>query len=241
MEKPTGMPHLLWKARDEVVGAAVVGILVTAIEPVMAWYGQRPPSLWGAVSLFVVSAFAVFLYARARPMAAPVVASDGVPTEPDRLEILWRPGEANYHMYYGTNEMALHYRICVINRNRIKKALNVQVQLEDIEPLELPCVPCFLILMNDIRKDNDPRPYKDSFDLKALHSQFVDVLAQDPAWEQKKFWIHHVVKEVERLIPIQQYSFTISATSDNLAGDRRRYTLFKNGPYWQMREVPLNA
>jgi hypothetical protein len=142
-------------------------------------------------------------------------------------------------MYYGKGDAALHYRICVINRSPTDKAVNVQVMLGELEPPELPCAPCFMRLMNDIRKDEDPTPFKESFDLKPLHSQFIDLLAQDPNWNEAKFWCHHVVRQISPLIPKQQYTFVISASSDNVTPDRKRFTLFKNGPYWQLREAPL--
>ena len=43
-------------------------------------------------------------------------------------------GENNYYMYYGPNNDALQYRICIVNESKIHKAVNVQVTLESIDP-----------------------------------------------------------------------------------------------------------
>jgi len=65
MDKPVWMPHWLWKARDEIVGAALLGILVASIEPILAWYQQRPPNPFGALALFAVAGLITYLCVRA--------------------------------------------------------------------------------------------------------------------------------------------------------------------------------
>jgi hypothetical protein len=155
------------------------------------------------------------------------------------LEIMWLPGENNYYMYYGPSDIALQYRICVMNRSKAYKAVNVQVTLESIDPPVLECAPCCLRLKNDVRQDGDPRPYLENFDLKPEEPRFIDLLAQNPS--DADLWLLHTVRHYTPFIKKQPYTLIISTTADNNAkADRKKFEIFKNGLYWQMRMVPLS-
>ena len=73
-------------------------------------------------------------------------------------------------MFYGKNNLTLHFRFCVVNRSETKTVKGVEAKLERIDPDELDCAPCLLLLMNDTRPHGDKRPHRESFDLKPRES-----------------------------------------------------------------------
>jgi hypothetical protein len=100
MEKPHWVPHWLWRTRDELVGAAIIATLAAGIEPFLAWRDNRPPSLWGVIVYFALAAFAVYLYARARPSR--IILTAPAPRTETTLKIV--------SAYYGTgpaNDMSV--------------------------------------------------------------------------------------------------------------------------------------
>jgi hypothetical protein len=182
--------------------------------------------------------FSILVWAIIRPRAEHGDSYSTNNVKQDVLEILWKPGETDYCLYYGTNEATLHYWINVFNHSKTKKALNVQVFLEALDPPDLKCAPCILRQKNDIRRDSDHTPYKDSFELKPQHGQFLDLLVQDPGMAE--FWILHTVRNYSVQVPRKAYKFTLVATTDDpKIKTHKSFELFKNGPYWQMREIPL--
>jgi len=193
-----------------------------------------------------VFGFAVLVFVVVRPEPASVPNLRGgkneigeVRDDVAQLKILWLPGENNYYMYYGPNNDALQYRICIVNESKIHKAVNVQVTLESIDPPVLECAPCGIRLKNDARKDDDPTPYIEKFDLKPGEPKFIDLLAQSP--HDAHIWILHTIRHYSPLVQKQPYTLVISTMADNNARtDRRTFEIFKNGLYWQMRMLPLS-
>lgn len=77
------------------MGAAIIGILIASIEPILAWWQERPPSLWGVSAFFIVSAVVTWLYVRALRHGRSEVL-ENIPLTDSRLEIkeaVWANGD----------------------------------------------------------------------------------------------------------------------------------------------------
>jgi len=158
----------------------------------------------------------------------------GCPNEPDalRLRIVWKPGEPVFvHSYKLPPDPAINveFRVCVVNTSTRTTLTDIRVRLQDLQPYELPCVPCGLRLMN-----NTKDPLIDRFDLHPGEEQFVSVFVQKPT--APLFWFLHTTPGIEWTVPAQPYSMRIVASCGQTRAEQG-FEVIKNGLQWEMRVV----
>jgi hypothetical protein len=157
--------------------------------------------------------------------------------EPDIpvLEIIWKPGEHKFVHHYllpPDPVVNVEFRFCVINMSKRTTLKDIRVRLQDLEPHELPCVPCGLRLMNDLPSDEESFIHR--FDLHPGDEQFISFIVHKP--KASYFWILHTTPRIPWAIPAQQYTMRIVASCESTRISQR-FEMVKNGPQWDMRAI----
>jgi hypothetical protein len=155
--------------------------------------------------------------------------------EPDiaSLKILWKPGESVFvHSYRMPPEDAtlnVEFRVCVVNTSKRTTLTGIRVRLQELQPYELPCVPCGLRLMN-----NTKDPLIERFDLHPQEEQFVSLFVQKAG--AASFWFLHTTPGIDWTVPAQQYAMTVVASCGPTRAEQR-FEVVKNGLQWEMRTI----
>jgi hypothetical protein len=226
--------RFLWWLLDQALGDVFLTYVNSHGPDWLKWFAANPlSSVVGAGILFV--AFCA-LAATRDEWIRKYVEFMREPDEP-ALDILWEPGKPIYYHSYPLPPdmvMNLQFRICVLNISKRAQITDIEVTLENLEPRELPCVPCHLRLMNDIPTGG--RQPTEKFSLNRDGKQFIDLMVQKP--NAPNFWIWHTVLPIDVTVPAQRYTFTIAVTSKDAPRVARDFVIEKDGPMWGMRMLP---
>lgn len=163
-------------------------------------------------------------------------------SDPPALEIKWEPENdpTNYiHRYEQPGDpqktTQTHYRVCVVNLSKSQSAVDVEVELEELIPPVMACVPCHLRL-----KNKKPPDVPEKFTLTPEGRQFIDVMRWGPTANTFDIW--HTVLHQRTDISAQPYTMKIAAAASNAKRVWRYFEVFRDGLGWGFRvrgESPL--
>lgn len=164
--------------------------------------------------------------------------TDNSQTRP-KLAIIWRPGQPTYHQSFNL-EPDLHFilfRIRIQNESPDLLIRGVYVNMEDLEPHSLSCVPTRMRIMND----NDD-PHQKQFDLPPEGHRFIDIIQHRPE-SNWPFNIWHITRGIPLNVPAQPYHFAIRAYAENAPAVSQCFEVYNDRRLgWNMRTVePPNA
>jgi len=224
---------------DDIAGKIVKPRVSDAAWKKLEWLtviGAWPLYIWalGVLVILLIGATEVGyrLYREARKRGDKAIA-DFEYYKTGRLEVTWNPMEKPYRWWDETqNPPALYFRLLV--RNVSGSTVNgVKVELSELAPRKLECVPCPIRLMNNILPGNTA---VHSFSLNPGDKNFIDLMLQSRSLDC--FWILHAVEGYDEVsVPRLPYTMTIRVSATDLPEIVRRYQLFEDGELWNMKEL----
>jgi hypothetical protein len=150
-----------------------------------------------------------------------------------QLELTWNPHEEPYRWWdMGQKVPVLYFRLRV--KNISGATVNgIKVELSELIPRALPCVPCPIRLMNNILPRDEPVR---KFSLNPGDKNFIDLMLQSRGMDT--FWILHTVQGISEAVPKEAYRMTIRISAINVPEILRTYELAEDGELWNLREIP---
>jgi hypothetical protein len=150
-----------------------------------------------------------------------------------QLELSWNPAEEPYRWWDMSQSVpVLYFRLRVKNISGVT-VNGIKVELSELTPRALACVPCPIRLMNNILPLNEP---VHSFSLNPGDKNFIDLMLQSKGMEV--FWILHAVKDYKVEVPKQAYRMAIRISAIDVPEILRTYELVEDGELWNLREIP---
>lgn len=149
-----------------------------------------------------------------------------------QLKLTWNPQEEPYR-WWDMNQKpapALYFRLCVKNISGVT-VNGIKVELSELIPRELPCVPCPIRLMNNILPRDAPER---EFSLNPGDKRFIDLMLQSRSMDT--FWILHTVQGISEVVPIKPYKMVIRISAINVPEIVRHYELLEDGEMWRLQE-----
>jgi hypothetical protein len=150
-----------------------------------------------------------------------------------QLELTWNPEEEPYRWWDMGQKPApaLYFRLRV--KNISGATINgIKVELSELIPRELICVPCPIRLMNNILPRDVPER---EFSLNPGDKCFIDLMLQSRSMDT--FWILHTVQGISEAVPKKPYRMVIRISAINVPEIVRRYELIEDGEMWRLQEV----
>ncbi len=149
-----------------------------------------------------------------------------------QLEVTWNPNEEPYRWWDKKQKPApaLYFRLRVQNISG-STVDGVKVELSELTPRELDCVPCPIRLMNNLLpRDETER----EFSLNPGDKRFIDLMLQSRSMDS--FWILHTVQGISEVVPIRPYKMVIRVSAINVPEIVRRFELVEDGEMWRLQE-----